>query len=418
MMDRAQTLKLIDFDKYAVRHTTSNISSSVSIFIRQAWPIIRATNIQDPINDLLAEHAWLQPLITTSGSFHELIAMLDQSHNQATLAIMEMDTLLSNYYVTALFKSKLCNKDTAANVNWLFSQPDLGKLAIAESQKAFSAFQAIARSLGLGDPLETLAVGSQSAGGKFEELGFATVESRQARQRRIIFARRLETLCLQVGVPETVVSPLPNIYALRKLLSTQPQVFPGREASLQLQVDELTERTRWQGRVITNLMYRRLMERLTATEAGDSQIHRQRWTAFFDQAMQNAQQSESGDGQTNTHPFATILSNSEDATRREYVTRLGQELYDSVDANIRACNIEYRPAGDQWDAIPLALLQAMRPIMYGDNGEVDWEAERQRFLNPSTCPVSPASERRVNGPSSGPVPPEAATTHPPPYSSV
>lgn len=412
-MELAQTYRLIDFEKFAVRYIIGNVSNVDLSFAKTVWPLLRANLAEDLQANFLAHQPLLQPLARTSDSLDNLVAAISQEYNQLTLAALELDTLSSNYYVAALFKSKFALKTTPAKVGMLLARDEIDMRF--DGAKALSIFQEILRALRAIDPLETPA-GQVFDTYKVEDLGFIGSEARQARHRRVLFAQKINILCLAAGVPETFSSPRANIYALRKFLSSRPLAFPGREASLQLQVEQLTERTRWQGRVITNLMYRHLMDRLPESTSDGSASSRERWAAFFDQAVQNAQQSEGNDGQTSTHPFAAVVASREGSADRQHITSVGQELYESVSANIRSYNIEHQAASDQWDAAQLTILQALRPESYNESGDIDWQTERRRFLTPSTTTEVPLQEQHSDGSNGEARTQDEEDTRPPPYS--
>lgn len=414
-MELAQTYRLIEFEKFAVRYIVGNVSNVDLSFAKTVWPLLRTNLTQDLQANFLAHHPLLQPLARSSDSLDNLVAALNQEYNQLTLAALELDTLSSNYYIASLWKSRFALKVTPAKAGMVLARDEIDMRF--DGVKALGVFQEALRALRAGDPLET-PVGQMFDVYRGDDLGFMSSETRQARHRRVVFAQKINILCLALGVPETFSSPRANIFALRKFLSSRPVAFPGREASLQLQVEQLTERTRWQGRVITNLMYRHLMDRLPESTSDGSASSRERWTAFFDQAMQNAQQSEGNDGQTSTHPFAAVVANSEDSAERQHITNVGQELYESISANIRSYNIEHQAASDQWDAAQLAILQALRPESYNDGGEIDWQAERRRFLTPSSTSEIPLREQHSDGPNGETSTQDEEDTRPPPYSST
>jgi hypothetical protein len=409
-MELPHTLKLVDFDHYGIHKAVSNINSIDSAFRSQGWPLFRGSLSREPQLDLIARHPWLRSLAVTSGSLDEIVVMLNEGYNQPTLLMMELDVLSSNHYVAITVKSRLSTKLTAENTKTFLTKEDFGQIFAPDGQKIFRLIVDVLHATMTSDPLETDSPVALN-GGAVDSISVLTHEPRQARAYRVVFAKRLEQLCLTVGVPEISVNPRANIIALRKFFSTRSQTSMGREGALQLQVDNLTERTRWQGRVITNLMYRQLMQNLPETRASTNESARQCWLSFLEQAVDMAQQEQSA-----AHPLANIVSST--SSDYQQVLQTGQQLYDSIETNIRASNIEYRPANDQWDAAPLALLQALRPVSYLSNGEVHWAAERQRFLSPSTTADLSTRERPTVGSAGIPISPITEAARPPPYSSV
>jgi hypothetical protein len=145
--------------------------------------------------------------------------------------------------MTALWACKFASRYGVMKFDTLIVQPviqlqGVGN-AISEAPKGFAYFEDLVRALRQPDPLELVNDGRLIDPSKADGWDFGlTADVRKARNRRLVFASRVEALSLAQGVLETFSNPRANILALRKFLSSRP--VPGRDRGLTRKSDTTT----------------------------------------------------------------------------------------------------------------------------------------------------------------------------------
>ena len=158
------------------------------------------------------------------------------------------------------------------------------------------------------------------------------------------------------------------------------------------------EKFRVQDRIMTNLAFRHLMEnlpeRITKNEANN-------WDDFWRKAVEQAKRVEAINRAVDqeikfTHPLSKLIQRYGDKNDAEFrnlgqIISTGSRLYSTLSINIHQHTGGYDARPDQWDSLPYSILSAIAPLAEKiDNGKVNWEAERARFM-PSPQDMSAAA---------------------------
>ena len=149
---------------------------------------------------------------------------------------------------------------------------------------------------------------------------------------------------------------------------------------------EQMEKLREQDLILSCLTFRYILERLpyhrTKSEASN-------WTELWEKAVKEANKS---DGRVT--PVTQIIKShgvyekgrDKPATVTQ-IKNVGSALYNTLSTNIHHFTGEYKLGRDQWDVLPRKILEAIVPKNTND-GTVDWEEERNRFISPDPAPAA------------------------------
>lgn len=187
---------------------------------------------------------------------------------------------------------------------------------------------------------------------------------------------------LEAGCPNSVTDPLENIAFLRSRLHAHGA--QSREYALQGEIDRLRSLCQSQGRIITNLAFRHLLEALPGprptNHRGEQVGSSQHWKNFWNNAWSAAERQDAGRTITDPpHPLLPLLQNFDRSVHAQ-VKNNGAYLYGTLSSNIHLFQGEFNVEADQWDILPAAILKALTPqTERKDDGSVDWEKERVRY---------------------------------------
>ena len=188
---------------------------------------------------------------------------------------------------------------------------------------------------------------------------------------------RVRKFSLLAGCPKTFPNPFDTIDALRA--TTIRNSSDSLEARLLAEIEQLRkqnkeyeERHRVQSRIISNLSYRFLLERLPGPTPKNVS-NTAHWQAFWSQALHNAS------GSTN-HPLAVLLERfGNDKRMVSQIQKVGEGMYGTMSTNIHHFRGVYNVDPSQWDELPGAILQALSPMNFNADGSIDWSLERARY---------------------------------------
>jgi hypothetical protein len=218
-----------------------------------------------------------------------------------------------------------------------------------------------------------------------------------------IYKDNLRPFTLHVGCPKAHDEPEDNIKELRLFHSTQMPFFQKLQDDLQNQI-KINDK---QQEIITALVFRHLMENLPKpynAQDGGPRDSTGRWQLFWEDAIKK----ENDDKSKGTHPLThlhnyisgepRVISNekgkegeiTEESIKggKGQVFKAGHDLYSMLSTSIHKykCGGEcsataYAVRDDQWWETCRELFRALAPDEKNiKDGEVDWEAERERYL--------------------------------------
>ncbi|KAH7128158.1 hypothetical protein B0J11DRAFT_524292 [Dendryphion nanum] len=150
-------------------------------------------------------------------------------------------------------------------------------------------------------------------------------------------------------------------------------------AILEQQNKEAQAQIRKQGRILTNLNYRHLLENLPPREG---KLETTAWAEFWGEAVKQANEGRQSPLSKMVNEYRRIEKSGK--TSVENITKIGGGLYSIMSTNIhnygKGGSFSYEP--DQWNAMDNDILEGLKPIEVHVNGTVDWVRERLRFVDP------------------------------------
>lgn len=208
-----------------------------------------------------------------------------------------------------------------------------------------------------------------------------------------IFTRNLRAFTLHVGCPRRHYEPCDNIKELRLFHSSQMPFFQKLQNDLQTQITLNNQ----QQEIITALVFRHLTEQLPGLGNGGNST--QRWQNFWKDAFRK----EFTVQEENMHPLPGLLNKlcgegkknrvvnekgeimeGVETGQKGQVFRIGQDLFGTLSTSIHmykgGAKNSYTVRDDQWGEQYRNLFRALKPTDFKDDGEVNWEAERARYL--------------------------------------
>lgn len=156
--------------------------------------------------------------------------------------------------------------------------------------------------------------------------------------------------------------------------------------------DKYNEKLDKRDRICTTLSFRHVLERLPAHT---TKKEKESWEGFWKNAVDKANEGTPSPlseivktykfGKDTQHPSSQIKS-------------VGAALYSRFSTNIHHFTGVYEVKSDQWDDLDYSILKAITPLAENiQNGDVNWEKERKRFIpdsptsTSSTLPASSTS---------------------------
>lgn len=187
-----------------------------------------------------------------------------------------------------------------------------------------------------------------------------------------LFASKVAQFCLEAGCPAVKYHPVTDIYSLRDHLFSRGS--EAREAELRKEIEELRSANRCQQRIITNLAFRHLLEKLPLPDTKSSSATA-KWRGFFQDALKAAKEHH-GRNQT-AHPLIPVLKKHPSKSQIENV---GINLYSTLSTNIHHFTGQFKVLDDQWNILEADILRALTPLDENETGTgIDWNKERQRY---------------------------------------
>lgn len=182
-------------------------------------------------------------------------------------------------------------------------------------------------------------------------------------------SKKVKEFCDLAGSPEVTHDALQNVRTLRKYISLRSTVAP----VLYNKIEQLQQETQQQKRIIATLFARHtlenLPEQLGAATATD------RWKNFCQDAFKHAPDP--------GHPFHAAWKRypkNEPGSQKRRTQSCAETMYSKLSTNIHKYNGQHHNlVASQWNVDEYDLLSALVPKTSKD-GEVNWEAERARFL--------------------------------------
>lgn len=185
----------------------------------------------------------------------------------------------------------------------------------------------------------------------------------------------IQIFCQKVGCSPESSSPQAAISKLQ-------ESFRDNDTAKELRdrIKEMELELRRQRRIITCLTYRHILEHLPEHFKKEKRMdYANDWANFWSETMRVA-----GKGQDDEHPFAFLIKQFGAKPGLETVEQVAQDMYGTLSTNIHHFKGKgtYDVRDDQWDILPCAILRAIVPDRKED-GSIDWEKERKRFLQSS-----------------------------------
>jgi len=220
-----------------------------------------------------------------------------------------------------------------------------------------------------------------------------------------VYKTNLQAFTLHVGCLRVHDEPADNIAELRLFNATRMPFFQQLRDELRAEII----RNNKQQEIITALVFRHLIENLPApyTEEGKEKNEKRpknatdRWQFFWDNAIKKENQDKNK--KTHPHPLTSfhnhisgekravdpngnITAASIKCATDVYIS--GKQLYSMLSTNIHkskfgndSSKTAYTVRDDQWGETYRGLLRALPPKEENiKDGEVDWEAERKKYL--------------------------------------
>ena len=208
------------------------------------------------------------------------------------------------------------------------------------------------------------------------------------------YKRNLRAFTYYVGCSTAHEEPEENLAELQLFYSTQMPFFKKLQ-------DDLHTRIKLNGQqqeIITALVFRHLTEQLPPSPYKGKTSSTDRWQEFWKDALIK----ENKDKHLGTHPLTNLhkslsgdrrvvdARNAITSTSQEgakgHLYRVGVELFSTLSTNIHKYNGGqgvnggvYIVGDNQWGKTCRELLRTLVPIEI-KNGEVDWDAERKRYI--------------------------------------
>jgi hypothetical protein len=199
----------------------------------------------------------------------------------------------------------------------------------------------------------------------------------------VAYNSNVKSFTYRVGCPEVHEDLEHNIAELRKFHATQMPFFTKLQGDLQAQIKLNNE----QQEIVTALMFRHLLENLPPkqTRAGNTKST-PRWCEFWEDAAKKELRGPSKD-----HPLHGLMHRDAITTsgafrdgEKGHPGRTGRDLYGTLSENIHKYKggrrNGYVVRSDQWGEAVRKILRALIPKEFEEDGAVDWEKERKRYV--------------------------------------
>ena len=196
-------------------------------------------------------------------------------------------------------------------------------------------------------------------------------------------AENVRNFCLEAGCPQTSSNPFLSVDALRTTVfhaasTGRDSMLLARIKHLENQHEEQRKQLEKQSRIITNLSYRHILEGLSDFPTKVTP----EWKIFWNKAFTTAENElkapiASGGTAAITHPLTKVLRDFNPMNRRN-VKDVGERMYGTLSSNIHQYHGAYEVDRNQWDNIPGAILEALRPTEFDVDGNIDWTKERAK----------------------------------------
>ena len=209
----------------------------------------------------------------------------------------------------------------------------------------------------------------------------ANAQTRQSPEWQNV-CKQIGRFCRWAGNPDVINEPSEAILTLRRQIRSDN--MHSREGELQRRIENLEKEKRLQQRIITNLSFRHCLESLPGDrplERGRQNTSTGRWQQFWEDSWTKAQQAANSNNSARpSHPFEPLLHY--DQRQQKQIKRMGDDLYGTLSSNIHLYSGEFSVEEDQWNTLEAAILKTLKPAWgRGPDGEVQWEQERERYVD-------------------------------------
>lgn len=317
-----------------------SLENNCLVPMKNLIPTIKEFWDGNPYTELLASVPWLAGFTTVKGDLGPARSALSRNANRCTRFILRLDVFLANETIMPMWREL---------TRFRFGDGSTGSSVSAEIQHQIEETNGTIQLL-------------------WKQLQWSS-EDYTKQEVFQTFSSKVADICLEAGCPLVQHQPSNDIYSLRKHLFTHDAAVREAELRKELEAERLLNRV--QQRIITNLTFRHLLEKLPPPSATATSA----WDAFFRTAVHNAQQKRK-QGRTD-HPLISVLNKYQ---RVGQIEAVGKNFYGTLSTNIHHFSTQFEVLDDQWNMLEADILRAITPLAenQGETG-TDWAKERLRY---------------------------------------